>query len=158
MTFLYRGVSKVKDSDLDGKLFPKGSKSKVAALHDGKIKYDGTFTYGESEDNGVRAHQIETGLYDGCFVSTTKNEQAAIHFATSNFSEPGWVYIIDPCVFEEWGVKRREFTDPLYPEEKEVSIRSGDCGAIPAGVIVMKYEVDTNGKRINVENLRGSTI
>ncbi|MCP4180325.1 MAG: hypothetical protein GY756_21385 [bacterium] len=147
MALLYRGVSKEKDDKLSGKLEPKGNNSEITAKHDGKIKPDRTFTYGKTENNTVRAHQIETGLYDGCFVSTTKNEKMAVHFATSNGKETGWVYIIDSDLFEKYGVISKEFSDPLYPGEKEVTIRAEDCDAIPEEVIVEKYEVNINGKR-----------
>ena len=144
MTFLYRGVSKKKDSTLNGQLSPNGSQPQITPLHDGKIKYDGTFTYGESEDNAVRAHHIETGLYGGCFVSATKNETRAAFFATSNYSEQGWVYVLDPSLFKKYGVNSKEFPDSLYPDEEEISIRAADCGPITPEVIVEKYEVDCN--------------
>ena len=147
LSLLYRGVSKQKDLALNGQLFPNRNKSQIVPLYDGKIRYDGTFTYGESEDNAARAQQIETSLYDGCFISTTKKASLAVVFATSKFSEEGWVYILDPNLFEKYGIVSREFPDPLYPAEFEVSIRAVDCGAIPPQVIVEKYEVDSSGNK-----------
>ena len=147
MSFLYRGVSNRKNTALSGLLLPNGNKSKIVPLHDGKIKYDGTFTHGESEDNAARAQQIETSLYDGCFISTTKKASLAVIFATSNFSEEGWVYVLDSNLFEKYGIVSKEFPDPIYPEEYEVSIRASDCGAIPPQVIVEKYEVDSSGNK-----------
>jgi len=141
-------VSKKKDSILNGQLSPSGSQPKVTPLHDGKIKYDGRFTYGESEDNAVRAQHIETGLYDGCYVSTTKDATRAAFFATSSYTEQGWVYVLDPSLFEKYGVTSKDLPDPLYPNEQEISIRASDCGPIPTEVIVEKYEVDINGKNI----------
>ncbi len=147
MSMLYRGVSKRKDSSLKGQLIPSGQRSEVAGRHDGRINYDGKFNYGQSENNAARAQQIETGLYGGCFISTTKDEKEAILFATCKFTEPGWVYVIDSSLFENYGVESIEFADPLYPDEKEVSIRSADCGPIPLDVVVDKYEVDSYGNR-----------
>jgi hypothetical protein len=147
MTLLYRGVSKRVDSILNGQIKPKGYKSEVTAYHDGKIKYDGTFTHGESEDNAVRAQQIESGLYDNCFISTTKDEKTAIRFATNGYSESGWVYIIDSSIFKDCGVTSKEFPDPKYPHEMEVSIMAKDCGYIPEVVIIGKYEVNPNGTK-----------
>ena len=153
MIFLYRGVSKKKDSKLNGCLCPRGNQSKVTSLYDGNIRCDGTFTYGESEDNAVRAQQINTGLYNGCFVSTTKDAKRAACFATSEYSEQGWVYVLNPNLFDKYGVISKEFPDPLYPDEQEVSIRASDCGPIPKEVIVEKYEVDINGiKKHNKAN------
>jgi len=147
MILLYRGVSKRMDSMLNGELKPKGSKSEVTALHDGKIRYDDTFTHGETEDNAARAQHIETGLYDNCFVSTTKDEKMAALFATNKHTEPGWVYVINSSIFMKHNIVSKEFPDPLYPDEIEVSIRAADCGNIPSGVVVEKYEVDSDGKR-----------
>ena len=147
MSFLYRGVSKQKDSTLNGQLVPKGSKSEITPLYDGKIRYDGTFTYGESEDNAARAQQIETSLYDGCFISTTKKDSLAVFFATSDYSDEGWVYVLDPSLFDKYGIVSKEFPDQLYPNEFEVSIRASDCGVIPPQVIVEKYEVDSFGNK-----------
>ncbi len=72
---LYRGVSKRMDASSNGELIPKGSNSEITARHDGKIRYDGAFTYEKSENNAARAQHIESGLYDNCFISTTKNEK-----------------------------------------------------------------------------------
>ena len=148
MSFLYRGVSKKIDFLLKGQLIPKGSQPKVISKYDGKIKYDGSFTYGESEDNAVRAHHIESGLYGGCYISTTKDKPRAAYFATSKYTEDGWVYVLDSSLFEMHGVTTKEYPDPLYPEELEVSIRASDCGPIPQSVVVEKYEVDYQGWRV----------
>lgn len=146
MNLLYRGVSKKLDTRLNGLLVPKGSKAKVVPRYDGKITYDETFTYGESEDNTVRGQHIETSLYGGCYISTTKKVELAVLFATHKFSEDGWVYVLDSSLFDKFGVTSKEFPDPLYPDEFEVSIRASDCGHIPSEVIVNKYEVNSNGE------------
>ena len=52
---------------------------------------------------------------------------------------------MDSSLFEENGVISKVFFDPQYPEEKEISIRSSDCGVIPSEVVVEKYEVDSDG-------------
>ena len=147
MTFLYRGVSKQLDLDRKGLLTPLGSYSEVAARYDGKMRYDGTFVYGVSRSNAVRAHHIESGLYDGCFVSTTRNREKAIYFATTGYTESGWIYVIDPDLFNKYEVESEKFSDPKYPTEEEISICAKDCQHIPKDVIIEKYEVDENGKR-----------
>lgn len=147
MVLLYRGVSKKLDFTLNGQIKPRGCKSEVTAFHNGKIKRDGTFTRGESEDNAVRAQHIDSGLYDNCFVSTTKNVTKALEFATSTYSEPGWINVIDSNAFKDYEVISKEFSNPLYPDEMEISIRDKNCGCIPMGVIIEKYEVDNNGER-----------
>jgi hypothetical protein len=147
MSRLYRGVSKCLDLVCCGELRPKGNKHEVVARHDGKIMHDGKFTYGISESNAVRAHQIESGLYSVCYVSTTRDEHMAHIFATNNHTEEGWVYIIDESSFEQYGVIAREFSDPQYPNEKEISIRAADNKSIPHQVIIEKYEVDATGRK-----------
>nr|WP_295446522.1 hypothetical protein [uncultured Thiodictyon sp.] len=135
------------DQAQGGLIKPRGNKKEVMARHDNKITYDGRITYGESEDNAARAHHIETGLYGGCFVSTTRSESRAICFATSDYKEDGWVYVLAPDLFGAHGVTSKEYPDPLYPDEQEVSIRAEDCGVIPPGVIANKYEVTADGSR-----------
>ena len=68
-------------------------------------------------------------------------------FATNKHTEPGWVYVINSSIFMKHNIVSKEFPDPLYPDEIEVSIRAADCGNIPSGVVVEKYEVDSDGKR-----------
>jgi hypothetical protein len=144
---LYRGVSKKIDHKREKELCPKGDQHEVSAKHDGRTKHDGKFTYGLSEDNTVRAHHIKSGLYSGCYISTTRDEKKAWEFATSKFREEGWVYVIDESLFDQYGIVAREFPDPQYPDQKEVSIRAADNGVIPYQVIIEKYEVDANGNR-----------
>lgn len=142
---LYRGMRLDTHLLLEGKILPRGDQIEVVPRYDGTWCYDGTFTYGYSEDNAVRAHHIENGKWGGCFVSTTDSWEVAKFFATSDEEEnryPGVIYHIDPALFAVHGVVSRKFDDPLYPEEFEVSIRAEDGGPIPAEVIVRIEEVD----------------
>jgi len=148
---LYRGVSKRFDEACNGKLLPKGDLIEVCPLLDGKWTCDGTFQLGYSADNAARAHQIESGLYNGCFVSTTRSEQVAIKFATANFTEAGWVYVIDEARLEAHDVIAREFSNPKHADQFEVSLASSSNGALPAGIIIEKYEVDARGTRTLLE-------
>lgn len=149
MTRLYRGVSKELDLKCNGELRPKGYKKEVIALHDKHIEYDGKFTHGPTEDNMFRAHHIETGLYGGCGVSTTRKECMATVFATTEKTVEGWVYVIDESKFKQYGVESKVFPDPKYPEQYEITIRAADCGVIPYEIVIEKYEVDKNGIRKN---------
>ncbi len=115
---LYRGVSKELDILNKGKLIPRGEKPELAAKHDGRIKHDGTFTYGITEENAVNAHHIETGLYDGCYISTTKNETTAIQFATKMYSKHGLV-VLDSSLFSKYGIVSIKSNKPLYPGERK---------------------------------------
>jgi hypothetical protein len=148
MGLLYRGVCKVLDEVCNGELTPKGHSKEVTARYDGRVTHNGQFTYGPSEANAVRAHHLDTGLYDGCFVSLTRSEARAVRFATTDGLEDGWVFVLDEALFEKYGVVASEFPDPLYPKEFEVTVRAADCGAIPQGVIIAKYRVSADGGRI----------
>lgn len=112
MAFFYRGVSKQQDLECGGHLVPKGRSSKFVARYDGNLRYDGTFTYSKTEDNAARAHQIQSGLYDGCFVSTTKDLEVATRFATNVYTQEGWIYVIDTTLFEWFGISFKEFERP----------------------------------------------
>lgn len=147
MSYLYRGVSKRQDLKCNGDLRPKGDKHEVSAKYDGKVKHDGKFAYGISESNAVRAQHIESGLYSGCYISTTRDECMARVFATNNHTEEGWVYVIDGALFEQYDVIAKEFPDPQYPNEKEISIRAVNNGIIPKEVVIEKYEVSPNGDK-----------
>jgi len=149
MALLYRGVSKELDLKNLGQLKPKGKKNKEMARYDGKISANGHFTYGPSEHNAVRAHHIETGLYDGCYVSTTRYENIAKCFATNRYKKEGWIYIIDESLLEQYGVRAIEFPNPEFPDQMEVTLRASNNRNIPLKVCIEKYKVDSKGKKID---------
>jgi hypothetical protein len=146
---LYRGVKYEQHLTAKGQIKPRGEAIEVVPRFDGTWCFDGTFSYGYSEDNAVRAHHIQNGKWGGCFVSTSRNYEVAKYFATSDehgrrFN--GFVYHLDETLFGQYGVVAHEFGDPLYPDEEEVSIRAGDGREIPAGVIVRIEKVsDSHG-------------
>ena len=145
---LYRGVNKIVDQGNNGRLLPRGNKSEVTALYDGKFKHDGKLKYSPCQSNTARAHHIESGLYDGCGVSTTRDEKLAVFFATFGYIEDGYVYVIDESLLKGADVSYYEFSDPLYPEEKEVTLIHNECKSIPNRVIVDKYAVNIDGSRV----------
>ena len=134
---LYRGECKTTHDANDGKLLPQNMHGvkEVVALYDGRARADGRFTYGPTEDNRVAAHQIETGLYGGCSLSTTRSYDEAKRFALYG-DDQGVVYWIDDDKFESYGVVAIEPEDPEIPSEQEVTIRAADGGEIPAELIV----------------------
>ena len=134
---LYRGECKAVHDSNNGKIFPKNmnGEKEVVALMDGRICFDGRFTFGSTEGNRVAAHQIETGLYGGCSVSTTRSYDEAKRFALYG-DDQGVVYWIDDDKFESYGVVAIEPEDPEIPSEQEVTIRAADGGEIPAELIV----------------------
>ncbi|GAA5013024.1 hypothetical protein GCM10025794_01220 [Massilia kyonggiensis] len=76
----------------------------VVALFDGRWKADGTIVAGPTQSNTARAHQLDTGLYGGCGVSTSRLESVAIKFATGDGIEDGFVYVIDEMKLAEAGI------------------------------------------------------
>ncbi|MBV2132000.1 hypothetical protein KRX52_04205 [Pseudomonas sp. MAP12] len=133
---LYRGECLQTHAANGGEIRPKGGLPEVTPRFDGSIKFDGRFTHGETEQNAVRAHHLESGKWGGCWVSTTRDYNRAVHFATSGNMSEGVVYALDESLFADAEVVAVEDVDPHYPEEKEVSIRASDFGAIPQSVVV----------------------
>lgn len=143
MRKLYRGVSKSMDDINEGKLSPKGSESSVTIKVGYKDqKVDGTWVVGLSEENAVRAHQLESGRYNGCLVSTTRDLKIARDFATSGNIEEGYIYVICEDKLNEFGVISYENHYPENSHELEVSLRAADNGDLPLGIVTDKFPVE----------------
>jgi hypothetical protein len=142
---LYRGVDKKTDAANGGKLVPKGKNVKVIAQYDGRWKMDGKITLGPTQSNTARAHQLETGLYGGCGVSTSCSEKVAIRFATGGGFEEGFVYVIDEAKLADANVATWEFADAAEPQEQEVTLIPLDGQALPQSILVDKYDVTSEG-------------
>jgi len=137
---LYRGQHLMGHEQNGGVIRPKGNSPIVVAKYDGSISFDGKFSFGPTENNAVRAHHIATGKWNGCLISTSRDYNEAHRFATNDNCE-GVIYHIDDTLFEQYRIVATEFPDPHYPGEKEVSIRTKDCGPLPPEVIVMVERV-----------------
>jgi hypothetical protein len=142
---LYRGVDKKTDAANGGKLLPKGTGVEVVALCDGRWKADGTIIAGPTQSNTARAHQLETGLYGGCGVSTSRSERVAVKFATGGGFEDGYVYVIDETKLTDANIAAWEFKDAAEPHEQEVTLIPLDGKALSPSIIVDKYEVTNDG-------------
>lgn len=148
MKKLFRGVSKILDCKNDGLIKPSGEVKNVVALHDGTIKYNGTFTYGNSLPNTARAHQLKSGLYGAAGISTSRSEQIAIRFATSRYRQEGYIYVINEDLLQEAGIEALEFENSAYPNQKEVTLILPDSEEhLPSSLILEKYAVKSNGER-----------
>jgi hypothetical protein len=142
VAFLYRGICDACDEHNEGELRPKGSSNAVSMQRDGWVRNrNGHFNRGPSENNAVRAHHIESGLYNGCWLSFTRIEKVARRFATDGGMADGFVYVVDEDALEAHGVVKMVFPDPENPEEAEVSLRAHDCGDLPAQIVVEKRRV-----------------
>lgn len=137
--YLYRGVSVADDEENNGQLLPKGkhSSSFVYCGQEGAVCGAG-YVCGSSEGNAVRAHQVKSGMNDGCYVSTTKDKKVAKKFATIGNFVDGYIYILDPRLFSKFGVVIHELLGSELTGEHEISIRSKDNGPIPKEVIINK--------------------
>jgi hypothetical protein len=144
---LYRGVDEFTDRKNGGRLVPKGTAVEVTPVFDGKWAFDGKFNFGASQNNTARAHQIDSGLYGGCGVSTTRSEEKAVFFATYNNSRDGYVYVIDEDLLRDASIDCYEFQDPEYPDEEEVTLIENAGGPLPDSIIVEKYALHANGTR-----------
>ncbi len=144
---LYRGVSMEMDNKNGGRILAKGSSHAVTPRLDGKWTFDGKFNFGPSESNTARAHQIESGLYGGSGVSTSRSEKVAIDFATRKGTKRGYVYVIDEDQLEARGIATYEFSNPQHPEQHEVTLILKHSLELPEQVILKKYEVNPNEKQ-----------
>lgn len=138
MRYLYRGISEAHHSKSKGRLIPSGKNSEVIMTRNDDIGMprNGTFDRYSSANNAVRAHHLESGFHDGCYISTTKDIERAKFFATIGGAVDGYIYIIDTSKFSDAGVMACELPDPHYPDEQEVTIRALDNGEIPIEVII----------------------
>jgi hypothetical protein len=143
---LYRGVDKRTDAANGGRLLPRSAKVEVVPLFDGRWKYDGAMIAGPSQSNTARAHQLDTGLYGGCGVSTSRSEHVAVKFATGAGIEDGFVYVIDEAKLANANVAAWEFTDAVEPQEQEVTLIPLDGKALSPLIVVEKYEVNSDGQ------------
>lgn len=144
---LYRGINKILDAENGGQLLPKGKIVKVTPKLDGKWHLNGTFRIGPCEPNTARAHQIDSGLYDGCGISTSRSGKKAIYFATTGYAEEGFVYVIDEAQLADANVVPHEFSDPVNSHEDEVTLIERSGGALPKFIIIEKYAVNSDGRR-----------
>ena len=140
--YLYRGVTKEMHEMQQGRLIPAGKNIKTVMqrndndLEGVHFKRDGRYTRDYSEQNTIRAHHMKSGMHDGAFISTTTNYNVACNFATNNGLVDGYVYVIDPGLFEKYDVTAKQDPDPMYEIESEVSIRSVDGGEISNKIII----------------------
>lgn len=142
MGYLYRGVDKQHDLKCEGRLRPKGIEYKtVVKIGTRGLKVDGTFIVGNSEENVIRLHQLDIERERWCMVSTSRDENVAVHFATNGNLVEGYVYTIDENLLESYGVKAHERNYPENIHESEITLRAQDMGDLPMEIVISKREV-----------------
>jgi len=138
-SYLYRGVSIIEDEKNNGLIKPKGEESiAVPRVGDEGFKIGSGYVIGRSEGNAVRAHQIDSGMKELAYISTTRCKEIAKKFATSDNIEDGYIYTLDSSQFPKHRVTIHELESVVNDHEEEVTIKSIDNGIIPAAVIVKK--------------------
>jgi hypothetical protein len=140
--YLYRGVSIVDDVENNGELLPKGEHSSTPVYmgQEGAC-FGAGYTFGSSEGNAVRAHQVNTAMNNGCYISTSSSKEVAIKFATIDNMVDGYIYTLDSDLFSKYGVVSHILPGVENTVEYEVSIRAIDNGRIPVEVIISKESV-----------------
>lgn len=142
-SYLYRGVSKLDDKRNNGLIKLKGEKNAIEGQAGEKWMQAGEGVHcGQSRNNAVIAHQLDSDVSNTAYVSTTKNEEVAEKFATSNGIEDGYVYVLDRSKFEKYGVIAIERDIGSVNDEEEISITTVDLEPIPSEVIVSKKFIE----------------
>ena len=137
--YLYRGVSVLDDNENNGRLLPKGENSSTPVYFGQQgACFRAGYTFGSSEGNAVRAHQVETSMNNGCYISTTRCKNVARKFATIDGLVDGYIYTLNPSLFSEYGVVSHTLPNSDDTGEYEVSIRAKDNGPIPIEVVINK--------------------
>lgn len=142
MGLLYRGISQDADAQNEYKLRPKGIENAVSMKRDGKVQdRRGHFDRFSSENNAVKLHRIESGLYGGCWLSFSRSEEVARRFATNHGTTDGVVYVVEEALFAKYGVVASEASNAEFPSESEVTLRASDRGDLPCSIVVEKKVV-----------------
>ena len=121
-----------------GKLVPKGDSFEYTFIANGSIKADGKATAGPSKQNATYAHHINSAIYPTAGISTSFSIQVAKKFAASTREgKPtnGYIYRIDRFLLSKNKVEEHIHPDPLYPNEKEVTLVAENNSVIPDDVI-----------------------
>lgn len=140
--FLYRGISVVDDEKNEGKIIPKGTKLHIEGqAGDPWVQCGEGIECGSSEGNAIIAHQFDSDKAKTAYISTSKNYDVAVKFATSGNLEKGYVYVLDASKFSEYGILYHERDIGSVANENEVTLRTENSTPIPEAVIAKKILV-----------------
>ncbi len=121
-----------------GKLVPKGDSFEKTFIADGSIKADGRATAGPSRQNAAYGHHIDSSIHHTSGISTSYSFQVAKHYATrTTEGKPtnGYIYRIDRYLLSKNNINEEIHPDPIYPNEKEVTLVAENNSIIPDDVI-----------------------
>jgi hypothetical protein len=136
--YLYRGVSEKVFEMNRGKLSPKGDSFEYTFKANGSVKADGRATAGPSKQNATYGHHITSSIHCTFGISTSFSIKVAKKFATSTpEGKPtnGYIYRIDRFLLSKNKVEEHIHSDPLYPNEKEVTLVAENNSVISDDVI-----------------------
>lgn len=134
--FLYRGISVNDDRKNNGEILLKGERPDIEGQAGNIWMQCGAgIECGSSDGNAVVAHQFDSEISNTSYVSTTKEFEVAVQFATQDNSIYGYVYTLNTEKFSEYGVMAYEREGPSVYNEEEVTIRTKDLGPIPSEVL-----------------------
>ena len=144
-SFLYRGISLKMHRKNDVTLSPKDTKFKRTLHLDQGFHLDQGLTLGESEENAVVMHQVNSTSFPTSGVSTTPHFDRAKIYAT-HCSKNGIIYKLDRSTFSKYGVKEyivKEYTNfPQIPEDDEAILVHECHGNLPKEIIIDTIEVN----------------
>ncbi|NTV47716.1 MAG: hypothetical protein HGB11_14625 [Chlorobiales bacterium] len=142
--FLYRGFGIGIYPTVVASLTPKapGRFSYVFTYGDG-ITYDGSATYGISDQNAVLRHQLHQAGLPTAGVSTSPHKDRAVFYALgAGKHREGVVLVIDRSKLVEYGVREyvvsSSVVQPSVPEDDEVILVGINGGPLPIEIVVMQ--------------------
>lgn len=167
---LYRGINKKQLINIKKTIVPNGTEN-IHLIHSGSenekiidkhekskplIRYDGSATYGPSEQNTTLLHQIDSSLFPTARISTTPVLERAIIYAigkNKNYEEAYILQFKDLSRIEGFKLYdvNSSIKDPTFPEDREVEVSYKNNQGIPSEFIEKIFKVNLNNEREEIE-------
>ena len=115
-------------------LRPKGYEFELIVYHDGTFRFDGSVTYGKSEQNAIAGHQVDSNKFKTSGISTTPHISRAKYYAL-NQGYSGYILYFEKKKLIEDGVQffvvSEKIPNPKVVEDDEVIIKMKDDSSLP---------------------------
>ena len=128
---LYRGINQQQyELLLDTQILkPKGDEFAMVHVADGTFKYDGSTTYGKSQQNSNAGHQMDSDRFKTAGISTTPLWHRAIFYALNGLrNNHGYILFFEKSILSSNGIELFIVKDfipaPKIPDDDEVILRS----------------------------------
>ena len=143
--FLYRGISEKMLKSNEG-LIPKDTTFIKFVQYGSGVRYD-TVTYGESVQNAVVVHQMDSFKFPTSGISATPFLERAKYYALNKgVRNKGYVYKINRDLLKNFYIKEYRVSEHIapaqMPEDDEVILVSETGGSLPKEIIVEIIEID----------------